>query len=178
MHWITTAVALAAVVAGAAVLQPADAKATTGESRANSAPHPGGVVRAPTPARPTTRWTAARRSRKSSTTPRETWTATAAPRRSRWCAARPVPAPRRAASTCSPEPTARGPTRVVATFLDPKERMSATDFALRSGTVFATLLGYSSDQVPRCCPDLQRKVNWKWRDGKFVLTALPVPGSV
>jgi hypothetical protein len=56
--------------------------------------------------------------------------------------------------------------------------MSIRDFAVRGKTVSVTLLGYSSSRVPRCCPDLQRKVNWRWRDGKFVLKALPVPGSV
>ncbi|MGO4755018.1 hypothetical protein AB4212_41535, partial [Streptomyces sp. 2MCAF27] len=76
--------------------------------------------------------------------------------------------------------TGSGPVkpRIVATFLDPKEGMSIKDFALRGTRVSATLLGYSSEQVARCCPDLQRKVNWQWKDGKFVLKALPVPGSV
>jgi hypothetical protein len=66
----------------------------------------------------------------------------------------------------------------MATFLDPKQQMSVKDFALQGDTISATLLGYSSNQVPRCCPDQERKVNWQWKDGKFVLTALPVPGSV
>ncbi|WP_232265448.1 hypothetical protein [Streptomyces pactum] len=70
------------------------------------------------------------------------------------------------------------PPRVTATFLDPKERMGVTGFAVRGTTVSATLLGYSSLDVPRCCPDLQRKVNWRWRDGKFVLTALRPANSV
>ncbi|WP_369696713.1 hypothetical protein [Streptomyces sp. XD-27] len=70
------------------------------------------------------------------------------------------------------------PPRIVETFLDPKEGMSVSGFALRGTTVSATLLGYSSTEVPRCCPDLQRKVNWRWQDGKFVLRALPAAGSV
>ncbi|MFE6777700.1 hypothetical protein [Streptomyces sp. NPDC057702] len=68
--------------------------------------------------------------------------------------------------------------RVVSTFLEPKENMSVRRLTLRDATVSATLLGYSSGQVPRCCPDLERDVNWRWRDDKFVLQALPVPGSV
>jgi hypothetical protein len=72
----------------------------------------------------------------------------------------------------------QGSPRIIETFLDPKEDMSISDFAVRGRTVSATLLGYSSTEVPRCCPDLQRKVKWQWRDGKFELTALPVAGSV
>lgn len=77
-------------------------------------------------------------------------------------------------------PPAYGQTRprIVETFLDPKEDMSVSDFAVHGRTVSATLLGYSSEKVPRCCPDRQRKVEWRWRDGKFGLTALPVAGSV
>jgi hypothetical protein len=71
-----------------------------------------------------------------------------------------------------------GAPRVVETLLDPKEGLNVSDFAVRDRTVTATLLGYSSNNVPRCCPDQQRRVKWQWRDGKFGLTALPVPGSV
>jgi hypothetical protein len=71
-----------------------------------------------------------------------------------------------------------GVPRVVETFLDPKEGLSVSDFAVHGRTVSATLLGYSSKDVPRCCPDRQRKVKWQWRDGKFRLTPLPVAGSV
>ncbi|MFF3764162.1 hypothetical protein ACFYYR_08755 [Streptomyces sp. NPDC001922] len=71
-----------------------------------------------------------------------------------------------------------GRPRIVETFLDPREGMSVTDFAVRGRTVSATLAGYSSNDVPRCCPDRQRKVEWHWNDGKFELVALPVAGSV
>ncbi|MGP4004688.1 hypothetical protein [Streptomyces sp. 8N706] len=72
----------------------------------------------------------------------------------------------------------KGAPRVVETFLDPKQGMSVTGFAVRGRTVSATLLGYSSADVPRCCPDKQRKVKWQWHEGKFGLIALPVAGSV
>ncbi|WP_037678144.1 hypothetical protein [Streptomyces albus] len=72
-----------------------------------------------------------------------------------------------------------GAPRVLETLVDPAEKMNVTDFAVDDGgTISATLLGYSGPDVPRCCPDLERKVEWHWRDGKFRLTALPVPGSV
>ncbi|MFE0047551.1 hypothetical protein [Streptomyces albireticuli] len=70
------------------------------------------------------------------------------------------------------------PPRIAATLVDPAQKMSVTRFAVTGGTVSATLLGYSTPRVPRCCPDLSRAVEWRWQGGKFVLTALPVAGSV
>lgn len=73
------------------------------------------------------------------------------------------------------------PPRVVETLLSPGEGMNAQDFtvgARGARTVTATLLGYSSADVPRCCPDRQRKVKWEWRDGKFLLVPGPVAGSI
>ncbi|MEV6650601.1 hypothetical protein [Streptomyces sp. NPDC051219] len=58
--------------------------------------------------------------------------------------------------------------RVVATLLDPAERLSVGSFAVRDGLVTATLLGYSSEAVPRCCPDERRQIKWRWTDGKFL----------
>lgn len=58
--------------------------------------------------------------------------------------------------------------RVVATLVDPVQRMSVGDFAVRDGVVSATLLGYSSPEVPSCCPDEQEKVTWQWQNGAFV----------
>lgn len=71
-----------------------------------------------------------------------------------------------------------GAPRLLETLVDPAEKMNITGFAVGGGKISATLLGYSAPDVPRCCPDLERKVAWHWRDGKFRLTALPVPGSV
>ncbi len=68
--------------------------------------------------------------------------------------------------------------KVVETLMDPAERMNVKNFSVAGRTVSATLLGYSSAEVPRCCPDQERAVEWHWRDGKFRLTALPVAGSV
>ncbi|MFD4633245.1 hypothetical protein ACFVYR_32565 [Streptomyces sp. NPDC058284] len=57
--------------------------------------------------------------------------------------------------------------RVVATLLDPKDRQNVRDFAVRDGAVTATLLGYSSPDIPRCCPDQQDRAKWQWKDGTF-----------
>ncbi|MET9765707.1 hypothetical protein ABZ016_42710 [Streptomyces sp. NPDC006372] len=61
-----------------------------------------------------------------------------------------------------------GKPRVVASLLDPQKRTNVSDFAVRHGAVTATLLGYSSADVPRCCPDMKSDVKWRWQDGSFV----------
>ncbi|MFI0730142.1 hypothetical protein ACH4S9_14035 [Streptomyces sp. NPDC021225] len=187
VHWLATATALAAVVAGAAVFQPSDAKATTDTPTTAAAPGAGTPgapgVKAPDPTTadypvdcgPETVDVTDRASgdldgdgRPETVAVVRCHSATGTPPSGMYVLAQPDGKGKGEA----------GRPRIVATFLDPKERMSVTDFALRGTKVSATLLGYSSQQVPRCCPDLQRKVNWQWEDGKFVLKALPVAGSV
>ncbi|WP_328947913.1 hypothetical protein OG778_03705 [Streptomyces sp. NBC_00184] len=63
--------------------------------------------------------------------------------------------------------------RIVATLVDPVQKMSVGDFAVRDGVVSATLLGYSSPSVPSCCPDEQEQVTWQWRNGAFVRSSRP-----
>ncbi|MGW3630437.1 hypothetical protein ACWD7F_09765 [Streptomyces sp. NPDC005122] len=58
--------------------------------------------------------------------------------------------------------------RIVATLVDPKDRLSVTGFAVRDGAVTATLLGYSSADVPSCCPDVKDRAKWQWKNGAFV----------
>ncbi|MFP8905707.1 hypothetical protein [Streptomyces atacamensis] len=71
-----------------------------------------------------------------------------------------------------------GRPRVAETLVDPEEGMTVQDLTVRDRTVFARLLGYSSPDVPRCCPDRARDVEWEWRGGKFVLEAAPTARSV
>ncbi|MEV1011430.1 hypothetical protein [Streptomyces sp. NPDC049881] len=71
-----------------------------------------------------------------------------------------------------------GTTTVAATLVDPAERMTVERLAARDDTVSVRLLGYSSDAVPRCCPDLQRDVDWRWEDGRLALHARRAPNSV
>ncbi|MFI1768266.1 hypothetical protein ACH41H_40340 [Streptomyces sp. NPDC020800] len=61
-----------------------------------------------------------------------------------------------------------GRARVVATLVDPKDRLTVTDFSLHAGTVGATLLGYSSDDVPSCCPDVKTPAKWQWNGSVFL----------
>ncbi|MEU8586289.1 hypothetical protein AB0C59_04675 [Streptomyces sp. NPDC048664] len=58
--------------------------------------------------------------------------------------------------------------RVVATLVDPKDRLTVTDFAVRDAAVTATLLGYSTPDVPSCCPDTKAAVKWQWKGGAFI----------
>jgi hypothetical protein len=57
---------------------------------------------------------------------------------------------------------------VVATLVDPKERLTVTALSIDDGAVLATYLGYSSADVPSCCPDVKDSVKWQWKDKRFV----------
>lgn len=61
-----------------------------------------------------------------------------------------------------------GGPRVVATLVEPRQRLTVTDFTLRARTVTATLLGYSSGSVPSCCPDLKTPATWRWNGSAFL----------
>ncbi|MEU4211148.1 hypothetical protein AB0F13_14325 [Streptomyces sp. NPDC026206] len=168
-HWLATAAALAAVLAGAALAGPGDATATapaaaTAAPDAHAARYPvdcgsaGPDVVRQAPAdldgdgRPET-VVVVRCPSGAGTRPSGVY-------------------------VLAPPAAERGAPRVVATLVDPREKMGVTGLEAAGGTVSATLLGYSAASVPRCCPDMRRVVKWHWRDGKFVLTAQPVAGSV
>ncbi|MFI9153364.1 hypothetical protein [Streptomyces sp. NPDC053367] len=61
--------------------------------------------------------------------------------------------------------------RVVAMLVDPEDRTKVTDLAVRAGAVHASLLGYSSPDVPTCCPDVTDNAKWQWKNGTFVRSA-------
>lgn len=61
-----------------------------------------------------------------------------------------------------------GKPRVVATLVQPADRLTATDLAIRDRTVTATLLGYSTDDVPSCCPDVRKPAAWRWNGHAFL----------
>ncbi|MCP9946399.1 hypothetical protein LUX12_18955 [Streptomyces somaliensis] len=60
--------------------------------------------------------------------------------------------------------------RVVATLVDPADALFVGDLAVRDGLVTATLFGYSSPDVPRCCPDERETAEWRWSGGAFLRT--------
>ncbi|MEC4016679.1 hypothetical protein [Streptomyces sp. H27-D2] len=177
VHWIATAAALAAIVAGAALVQPPGATATTRtSSAAGAAPRPGA---APDPGQADYPVKCGRAAvdvtdRASGDLDGDGRPETVAVVRCHAAAGSP---PSGVYVLARPPVRAAKP-RVLETLLDPKERLSVQDFAVRDGTVTARLLGYSSSEVPRCCPDRERSVKWRWKGGKFVLQALPVAGSV
>jgi hypothetical protein len=56
---------------------------------------------------------------------------------------------------------AGGAPRVAFTLVSPKDDLTVLSVALRSdGTLQATASGYSSADVPRCCPDLHENLVW------------------
>ncbi|MFF8837684.1 hypothetical protein [Streptomyces sp. NPDC015130] len=63
------------------------------------------------------------------------------------------------------------PARVVATLVEPEAGKSVAELHVRDGAVHATLLGYSSLDVPMCCPDEKEQVSWNWQGGAFVRVA-------
>jgi hypothetical protein len=71
--------------------------------------------------------------------------------------------------------TAGAPPRIVEMLVDPKDDREISDFRLEGRTVRATVLGFSSDTTPRCCPDMKRTYSWQWRGGRYV--ALPGPSA-
>lgn len=42
-------------------------------------------------------------------------------------------------------------------------------------TLTISVYGYSTDDVPRCCPDLQPTLSWTWRQGTYVETGPQPP---
>ncbi|MFF7973079.1 hypothetical protein [Streptomyces sp. NPDC007905] len=71
-----------------------------------------------------------------------------------------------------------GTARVVATLVDPKDRLTVTEFALRARAVSATLLGYSTADVPSCCPDVKTPAKWQWNGSAFVRSSPAAAHSV
>ncbi|WP_037670520.1 hypothetical protein [Streptomyces griseus] len=58
--------------------------------------------------------------------------------------------------------------RVVATLVDTKARQTVTTVAVRDGAVLASYLGYSTPDVPSCCPDVKGDAKWQWKNGAFL----------
>ncbi|MFJ2772385.1 hypothetical protein [Streptomyces sp. NPDC087300] len=168
IHWLATAAALAAVIAGSAVLQPDPANAApTGpkpHSRAAAAPAPApdaGAVDFPLECGTVEPVVKKKASGDLDGDGRPETVAVV------HC---------QAGSGTPPDGVyvitraGAGKPRVVATLVDPKDRLNVMDFAVRGGAVTATLLGYSSPDVPRCCPDREDKAKWRWNDGTFERT--------
>ncbi|MFG3508457.1 hypothetical protein ACGF5F_23485 [Streptomyces sp. NPDC047821] len=168
IHWLATAAAMAAVVAGAAMLQPEAATASqAGGIRTAAAPAP---APAPDPAAVTYPLDCA--GAPSVVAKRATGDIDGDGRPETVVAAH-----CRAGSGTPPSGLyvlARGAgtgARVVATLVEPRERRSVSEVSVSGGAVGATLFGYSSPDVPSCCPDQRETVKWRWEGDKFVRSA-------
>ncbi|MFD9884167.1 hypothetical protein ACFWZT_22175 [Streptomyces alboflavus] len=164
IHWVATAAALAAVVAASGFLKtdPATAAPTDPKPESRSAPAP---APAPDPATVTYPLECPA---ESVVTEKATGDLDGDGRPET------VAAVRCQAGSGSPPHALyvitrprEGKPRVVATLLDAKERRTVSKLAVRGGAVTATLLGYSSIDVPRYRPDLRDEAKWQWKNGAF-----------
>jgi len=172
VHWIVTAAALGAVLGGSALLRPAGATATPAPDTAAVTPGPDAdTARYPLDCGPSEPEVTDRAAVDFDGDGRAETVAVVR------CAAGIGTPPSGMYVLAHPEREGGRP-RVAETLVDPEEGMAVQDLTVRGGTVFARLLGYSSDEVPRCCPDMARDVEWNWRGGKFVLRAAPTARGV
>ncbi|MCX4733111.1 hypothetical protein [Streptomyces sp. NBC_01363] len=175
LHWLATAAAMAAVVAAAGLLQP-DPAASASTSHRTTAQHGTANVTAPDPARADFPLECG--GLESAVAKQATGDLDGDGRPET------VAVVRCAAGSGTPPSgvyvLTRGSgaaPRVVATLVDPAQEMSVGDFAVSDGVISATLLGYSSDAVARCCPDQQERVTWQWKGGAFVRATQAAPSS-
>jgi hypothetical protein len=169
VHWITTAAALGAVIAGVALVEPADASQNPAPAASRKPPAP---VAAPDPAAvtyplgcaPGTRTDVV--SKVSADLDGDGRPETVVVVR---CHADVGTPPSGVFVLAAP---AAGTTpRIVTTLVRPQDDRQVSDFRLDGRTIRATVLGFSSAAAPRCCPDLSRTYTWEWRGGRYV--ALP-----
>ncbi|MFJ7588752.1 hypothetical protein ACIQZO_15490 [Streptomyces sp. NPDC097617] len=164
VHWLATATAMAAVIAAAGLVQPATGTpAAAGEPAAKgpqaAAPDPAGVTY-PLDCKgaPQTVTTSAQGDLDGDGRP-ETVAAVR-------CDAGSGTPPHAIYVLTQDRAEAARP-RVVATLLEASRRQTATALTVRDGLITATLVGYSSPDVPRYSPDTKQLAKWRWRDGKF-----------
>lgn len=176
VHWLVTAVALAAVVGGTVLIQPSDATATSAPTVAGTtAPSAAGPdpnkARFPVDCGP---WEVGVTNQATADFDGDGNAETVAVVR---CATDGGTPPSGMYVLTHASGADERP-RVAKTLVDPADQLSLDDFTVRDGVISATLRGYSSDDVPRCCPDQERGVNWRWQDGDFTLRAESLAMSV
>ncbi|WP_329226997.1 hypothetical protein OHB07_07295 [Streptomyces sp. NBC_00111] len=174
VHWLATATAMAAVVAAAGLLQPEAATATASASEHHvTAPHSGvPAAAAPDPAGVTFPLDCGAAGRTVADSAHGDLDGDGGPET--------VAVVRCAAGSGTPpsgiyvvtQQSGAAP-RVVATLVDPAQQLNVTDFTVRDGKISATLLGYSSADVPRCCPDELENAAWQWKGDAFIKTVGP-----
>ncbi|WP_407554001.1 hypothetical protein QOM21_29260 [Streptomyces sp. Pv4-95] len=172
MHWLATATAISAVVAAASFVQPPDATATTpGQART-------GHTAAPDPREVTFPMECGPErvdvvKKVSGDLDGDGTTETVAVARCHSGIGTPPSGVYVLARPSDPEAAPR----IVATLVEPAQKLSVQRIALAGGGISAELLGYSTLDVPRCCPDVHKGVKWQWKGGKFVQSELPAAMS-
>jgi hypothetical protein len=172
IHWVATATAVAGVVALSSIIQPGSAKAAP--SAMGRTPTPGSAATAPSTAGvdfpidcgPVKAVVQQKASGDLDGDGRPETVAVV------HCDAA-MGTPPDGVYVLTQGPNAKRP-RVVATLVDPKDRITVTDFAVSSGAVTATLLSYSAPDVPSCCPDVKTPTKWQWNGSAFIRSA---PGA-
>ncbi|MGW4232702.1 hypothetical protein ACWEF9_26045 [Streptomyces sp. NPDC004980] len=168
VHWLATAAAMAAVVAAAGLLQPDGATATASASEHRTgARHGAAPAAAPDPAGVVFPFDCSGAGQTVADSAPGDLDGDGRPET--------VAVVRCAAGSGTPpsgvyvltQKSGAAP-RVVATLVDPAQKLTVTDFTVRDGRISATLLGYSSADVPRCCPDEEESALWQWKGNAFV----------
>ncbi|GAU66225.1 hypothetical protein SSP35_02_05950 [Streptomyces sp. NBRC 110611] len=174
MHWLTTATAVSAVVAAASFLQPPDATATT--PRDIRAGHRSAAAHGAAPDPAKVAFPVACGPHRLDVTQQASGdldgdgtTETVAVVRCHSETGTPPSSVYVLAQSAGP----RAAPRIVATLLAPAQQLSVRKLALRDRAVSVDVEGYSSLDVPRCCPDVRKSVKWQWQGGKFVQSELP-----
>ncbi|MDB1089024.1 hypothetical protein PJ985_15795 [Streptomyces sp. ACA25] len=159
VHWIVTAAALAVVAGGAALVQPPDATASPAAASGGPNPEaaaypldcPDGIAVTDRAVgdldgdgRPET-FAAVRCDTGTGTPPSGLYVLTG-------------------------PPAGEGPPRVAEVLVDPEDGMTVQQLTVENGSVSVVLLGYSSPEVPRCCPDQEGRASWHWENGGLVRT--------
>lgn len=181
VHWITTAAAVGAVVAAMAAIQPADASPRTHTAAAPAGTEgPAAPVAPPDPLAVTYPLTCAPGtkpdvvSRVSGDLDGDGRPETAVVVR---CHSD-TGTPPSGVYILSAPAKAGGPPRIAVALVKPQDNRQIQDFRLEDGTVKATVLGFSSDSVPQCCPDMSRTYTWEWRGDRYVALPGPAPNTV
>lgn len=180
VHWISTAAALGAVVAAVALVQPADASpgkpAATGRKPAAVGSKPAAApVAPPDPAAATYPLNCGNGvktdviSKVSGDLDGDGHPETAVVVRCHTDTGTPPSG----VFVLSAPKTAGGAPRIAVTLVKPSDNRQVSHFRLEGRVLKATVLGFSSDSVPQCCPDLSRGYSWEWRGDRYV--ALPGP---
>ncbi|MGW7206877.1 hypothetical protein [Streptomyces sp. NPDC054837] len=166
IHWVATATAVAGVIAFSSVLQPNPATAAQAAgSRSHSAPT---TVTAPDPTHvdfpidcgPVKALVVKKASGDLDGDGRPETVAVV------HCDA-PMGTPPDGVYVLTQAADAKNP-RVVATLVAPKDRITVKTLTVSDATVAADMVGYSSDSVPSCCPDVTTSAKWQWKNGAFV----------